>query len=75
MPRYAEQHDLAELDWALDRARYALAFTQLDDQDDDNGKLVRKILQREIDVTNLLTVIRLSEMGRQRGPACRTLRE
>lgn len=63
MPRYAEQHDLAELDLALDRAHYALAFAQLDDQDDDNGKLVRKILQREIDVTNLLTIIRLSEWG------------
>ncbi|MBI5030597.1 MAG: V-type ATPase subunit [Chloroflexi bacterium] len=63
MPRYAEQRDLADVELALDRARYTLAFTQLDEQDDDNGKLVRKILQREIDVTNLLTVIRLSEWG------------
>jgi V/A-type H+-transporting ATPase subunit C len=63
MPRYAEQRDLAEIELALDRARYALAFAELDEQDDDNAQLVRKILQREIDVTNMLTVIRLSEWG------------
>jgi V/A-type H+-transporting ATPase subunit C len=63
MPRFVEHRDLAELELALDRARYALAFAELDDQGDDNADLVRKTLEREIDVANLLTVIRLSEWG------------
>jgi len=63
MPRYAEHRDVAELELALDRARYALAFAELDAQDDDHAKLVRRILEREIDATNILTVIRLSAGG------------
>lgn len=63
MPRYADHRDLAELELALDRARYALAFAELDEQSDDNADLVRTILRREIDVTNLLTFIRLNEWG------------
>ncbi len=63
MPRYAEHRDVAELELALERARYALAFAELDAQDDDNAELVRKILEREIDATNILTVIRLSAWG------------
>lgn len=59
MPRYTEHRDLAELDLALDRARFAQAFAELDEQGDENADLVRKTLQREIDVTNLLAVIRL----------------
>jgi len=63
MPRYAEHRDVAELELALDRARYVLAFAELDAQDDDHAKLVRRILEREIDATNILTVIRLSAGG------------
>ena len=63
MPRYAERGDLAELELALDRARYALAFKQLANIDDENAEMVRATLDAEIDAVNLLTVIRLSEWG------------
>lgn len=63
MPRFAEHRDLAELELALNRAHYTLAFAELDNQHDVNTELVRQILQREIDVTNMLTGLRLSAWG------------
>lgn len=63
MPRYAERGDLAELELALDRARYTLAFKQLADMEDENVDIMRATLDAEIDAVNILTVIRLSEWG------------
>lgn len=64
MPAYAQRADLAVLELALDRASYRSAFETLSDVDDeDNAALVRWVLRREIDATNLLTVIRLSASG------------
>jgi len=63
MPQYTSSGDLAELELALDRARYQAAFKELADLDDDNADMVRSRLRDEIDVTNILTVIRLSQWG------------
>ena len=63
MPRYAEHNDLAELELALDRARYSLALKELAPRDDANADIVRAVLRDEIDATNILTVLRLSEWG------------
>ena len=63
MPRYAERGDLAELELALDRARYADAFRQLKELEDENAAMVRATLRAEIDAANILTVLRLSEWG------------
>lgn len=63
MPRYAERGDLAELELALDRARYSAALAQLAELNDANANLVMESLRSEIDATNILTVIRLGEWG------------
>ncbi len=63
MPRYAESGNLAELELALDRARYRKAFKELVDLDDENADQVAEALKNEVDATNLLTVVRLSESG------------
>ncbi len=63
MPRYTERGDLADLELALDRARYTLAFKQLADLEDANADIVRAALNAEIDAANILTVMRLSEWG------------
>ncbi len=63
VPRYAERGDLAELELALDRARYADAFKRLEYLEDENAALVRATLRAEIDAVNILTVLRLSEGG------------
>jgi V/A-type H+-transporting ATPase subunit C len=63
MPHYAEHGDLADLELALERARYGLAFKQLAKLKDDNANIIRDILISEIDTANILTVIRLSEWG------------
>ncbi|MBI5649958.1 MAG: V-type ATPase subunit [Chloroflexi bacterium] len=60
MPRYAEHTDLAELELALDRARYNIAFKELAPLDDANAEIVRAVLRDEIDATNILTTLRLS---------------
>ncbi len=63
MPQYASSGDLAELELALDRARYGKALDELAQIEDDNAQVVRSMLQDEIDVTNILVVIRLSQWG------------
>lgn len=64
MPRYAEDRDLSDLELALERARYHVAFKQLAAMDDDDSvDQVRKILREEIDATNVLTLLRLSGTG------------
>jgi vacuolar-type H+-ATPase subunit C/Vma6 len=61
LPRYAETNDLAELELALDRARYESAAEELKDSDDPNAETVMQVLRSEIDVTNILTMVRLSQ--------------
>jgi V/A-type H+-transporting ATPase subunit C len=63
MPRYSEHGDLAELELALDRTRYAAAFVELGKLGNPDSDWVRQILANEIDATNILTVIRLGEWG------------
>ncbi len=63
LPRYAEHRDLALLELALDRARYVAAFKELAQVEDSDANVVKQALRGEIDATNLLTVIRLSEWG------------
>ncbi len=63
LSRYTGRGDLAELELALDRARYESAFKQLADLEDENADTVRKTLMTEIDAANILTVIRVSERG------------
>jgi V/A-type H+-transporting ATPase subunit C len=63
MPRYSERRDLAELELALERARYQFALKQLADLEDANAEMVRAALYAEIDAANILTVMRLSEGG------------
>ncbi len=63
MPRYAESGNMAELELALERARYKKAFKALVDMDDDNADQVAEALKKQVDATNLTTVIRLSESG------------
>lgn len=62
MPRYAEEGDLSELELALDRFLYARAFEELADLEDPNADLLRATLDEEIDATNLLALIRLSQL-------------
>ncbi len=63
MPRYSERGDLAELELALDRARYQSALKQIAAMADENAEMVRRVLRNEIDAANILTVLRLSEWG------------
>lgn len=64
MPRYAEGGDLAAMELALDRAHYAAALDKLGGLEDTNADLVRQVIRNEIDATNILIMIRLSEGGR-----------
>lgn len=61
LPRYAETGNLAELELALDRAHYESALEELKDSGDSNAEIVTEVLRNEIDVTNILTMIRLSQ--------------
>ncbi len=61
MPRYIEQDDLAELEVVLDQFRYASAFERLAELEEPNADLVKQSLNDEIDATNTLTLIRLSQ--------------
>ncbi|MDE3089089.1 MAG: V-type ATPase subunit [Chloroflexota bacterium] len=61
LQRYIESNDLAELELALDRARYASATEELKDLDDSNAETVMQVLSDEIDATNILTLVRLSQ--------------
>lgn len=63
MPRYADTKNIAELELALDRARFEKAFGELEELDEANADQVREVLNAEIDATNLITVIRLSAAG------------
>ncbi len=60
MPRYADTKNIAELELALDRARFEKAFEELEELDEANAEQVRDVLNAEIDATNLITLIRLS---------------
>ncbi len=63
MPRYVETGDLAELEMALDRARYDIAFRQVSRVDDESAEQVIRVLRREVDATNILTLVRLAAAG------------
>ncbi len=63
MPRYADTKNIADLELALDRARFEKAFEQLEELDEANADQVREVLDAEIDATNLMTVVRLSAAG------------
>ncbi len=63
MPRYADTKNIAELELALDRARFEKAFEELSELDEANAEQVREVLNAEIDATNLMTVRRLSAAG------------
>lgn len=58
-PRYAETGNLAQLELALDRARYAAAFKELDELDDSEAEKLRALLEHEVDATNILILLRL----------------
>jgi V/A-type H+-transporting ATPase subunit C len=61
MPAYTRRGDLAELELALDRDRFAAALAGLPVHD-GNAALVREILVAEIDATNIMTLLRLSRV-------------
>ncbi len=63
MPRYAESGNLAELELALDRARYESACKELEELEDANADQVHQLLCAEADATNVITMVRLSESG------------
>ncbi len=63
MPRYAETDDLAELELALDRARYKIAFEQINSVEEDSAERVMRVLRQEVDATNILTLVRLAASG------------
>lgn len=61
MPRYSARGELAELELALDRARYASGLKQAAEIGDENAEKVRRVLRNEIDALNIMIVLRLSE--------------
>jgi len=61
MPAYTERGNLAELELALDRYRFAAALAQLP-ADEPNASLIRELLAAEIDVTNIMTLLRLTRI-------------
>ena len=63
MAAYAEHRDLAGVEMALDRARFRVAFEQVAGVRDSGRALVERLLCREVDATNVTTVIRLSASG------------
>ena len=57
-PEYTKRRNLTSLELALDKTYYADAFKRLR-RNSMNVSLVREILRREIDLTNIMTVLRL----------------
>ncbi len=57
-PEYAKRRSLMPLDLALDRKYYEQAFRKLGGRSLNVG-LVREIILREIDITNIMTALRL----------------
>lgn len=63
MPGYVERGDLAELELALDRARYRSGLKHVMEMDNGNAEIVRQVLRKDIDAANILIVLRLSQWG------------